>query len=122
MQNSIYKCNYFNISELGENISLIKVSLQYLVESNVIFIIDSLFFLADRGYRNLIIDISETEYLERASFANLENVIKELSEIEIKTKFIVSKDKPRFNYSVGNPIPNTDFYLSMGSALKDIVN
>jgi hypothetical protein len=98
------------------------VSLQYIVKSNVSFIIDSLFFLSRGGCKSLIIDISETEYLDRVSLASLTNAVNELSMIGIKMKLVVSEDKPRFIYSVGSSIPKVDFFLSMEAALNDFVN
>lgn len=122
MQKSIFKNNYFQINELETNTSLLKVSLQYLVESNITFIIDSLLFMSDRGYSKVIIDISETEYLDRVSVTSLTNAIDELNAIGVKTRIVISKNKPRFIYSLGNPIPKVDFFLGMETALKDFVN
>ncbi len=75
--------------------------------------------LIDQGYKYLIIDLTETEYLDTVSVSMLKQKMIALDSIGGSIRLVVTEDKPRLTFSVNNNISQIRTYITVENALKD---
>jgi anti-anti-sigma regulatory factor len=122
MNNIVVENNYFQTKELSSDIILLSLKIPYIRESNVAFLIDTLILLTMRDNKKLVVDISEIEYIDSISVSMLIKEMTKIASIGGLIKLVVSEDKPRISFSIGNPISKIDVYLTLKTAIKDFIN
>jgi anti-anti-sigma regulatory factor len=119
MNNVAIGSKHFLAIELSPNIVLLKVVAPYFSENCVSFFNNSTSLLINQGYKKLIIDLTETEYLDTTSVSMMAQKMVELNSIGGSIKLVVTEDRPRLTFSVGNNISQIRTYLTVENALKD---
>ena len=119
MKNVAIGSKYFLVKELSANTVLLKASTPYLSENCMSFFNYSTSLLINQGYKNLIIDLTETEYLNTISVSMLVQKMVELDSIDGSIRLVVTEDKPKLTFSVGNKISQISAYLTVENVLKD---
>lgn len=121
MQNINTKFNYFKITELNNDVAMISTKVPCVNESNILLLIDSLELIKDL-YKEIIIDISTIDNIDRFSTTYLSKNISKLQSSGVIIKLIVSKDKPVISFSKGDQFSDFNIYLSLDESLKYQVN
>jgi len=122
MNNIVVENKYFQAKKLSSDIVLLSSNLPYIRESNVTFLLDALTLLSTRGNKRLIVDISGIDYMDSISVSMLTEEMTEITSMGGSIKLLVSEDKPRISFSIGDPISKIDVYLNLKTALNDFIN
>ncbi len=122
MKSAPFGSKYFVAKEINNDIVLLKVNVPYFSENNMSFFNNSTSLLIDKGYKNLIIDLSETEYLDSSSVTMIIQKMTELALIGGSVKLVVGEEQPRLTFSVGNDISKIGIYLTLENALNEMAD
>ena len=122
MKNINYQKKYFRVNELNSDTVLLYTNLSMIKKSNVSFLIDALELITMKANKNLVVDISKTDYIDSESGSIIAETVLGLESLGKSVKIVVAKDKPIISYCIGDLVANLDVYLSPKSALKEILN
>ncbi len=120
MKNISVGSKFFHAKELHSDVVLLQVNAPYFSKNCVSFFNNSISLLINQGYKNLIIDLTETEYLDTTCVSMLIQKMIELDLIGGSIRLVVTEDHPRITFSVGNIISQISVYLTVDLAFNDV--
>jgi ABC-type transporter Mla MlaB component len=121
MNNNLIINKYYRASNLEGNTILLTTNLPFISDSNIPYCIEALdlqISLADK----IVLDISKTDHVDSTSLILLIKKITQITSLGISIKVIISKDKPRISYSLGDQVVELNKYVFQDTDIIDSVN
>ena len=120
MKQIIFKNDYFEASDIDRKNVLLTTKLVNLEESNVSIFIEALIMLTIKTEKEIIVDFSVLTSIDSHSMKKIYSEVNKINSIGRIVKIVVTEEKPKIGFSIGDPIDQIDLYLTRDEALDGL--